>query len=406
MNSVLDAAGSCNLSMFGIGELHPIPPWMLPPSMLSPPKPCAGFGRGFCGTPPIGGLSIAFGFCGAKLGSPPFFILVFHGKDQPLKQILQRPDTSGRLLKWSIELSEFHIEYKPRTAIKAQALSDFIVESTHEDTPQPETTPLKEFKINQIPREDNKKADALANLASTFEFISDRCIPLEFLTHPSIGVANQILQTEENPTWLDEIIDYLRKGILPKDKLQARRLQYRSARFCIFEGRLYKRSFSGPLLRCLRPEEAKYVYEKYTKAYAGITPEPDRWQRKLFAKDILADHGTRCGYICNEGELRLNLDLLDEKRESAELRQAAYKGRIAKYYNERVEHRSFLPGDLVWRRVTLSTRDPSAGKLGPTWEGPYKVIKVSRPGTCWLEDLNGKALSHPWNAEHLKKYYQ
>ena len=39
--------------------------------------------------------------------------------DQPLKQILQRPNASRRLLKWSIELSEFHIDYKPRAAIKA-----------------------------------------------------------------------------------------------------------------------------------------------------------------------------------------------------------------------------------------------------------------------------------------------
>ncbi|GFS38940.1 hypothetical protein Acr_00g0060370 [Actinidia rufa] len=81
-----------------------------------------------------------------------------------------------------------------------------------------------EFKIHQIPREDNKKADALANLASTFEFISDRCIPLEFLASPSIGIANQILQPEESPTWMDEIVAYLQKGTLPKDKLQARRL--------------------------------------------------------------------------------------------------------------------------------------------------------------------------------------
>ncbi|PKI44982.1 hypothetical protein CRG98_034621 [Punica granatum] len=43
---------------------------------------------------------------------------------------LQKPDVSGRLLKWAIELSEFGLEYQPRDAIKAQALVDFIVEIT------------------------------------------------------------------------------------------------------------------------------------------------------------------------------------------------------------------------------------------------------------------------------------
>ncbi|GFZ19296.1 hypothetical protein Acr_28g0000010, partial [Actinidia rufa] len=100
-------------------------------------------------------------------------------------------------------------------------------------------------------------------------FTKSECIPLEFLTSPSIGIANQVLQTEENPTWLDEIIAYLQEGILPRDKLQARRLQYRSARFCIFEGRLYKRSFSGSLLRCLRPEEAEYVLREIHEGICG-----------------------------------------------------------------------------------------------------------------------------------------
>ena len=62
-------------------------------------------------------------------------------------------------------------------------------------------------------------------------------------------------------------------------------------------------------------------------------------------------------------------------------------------------------GDLVIK-VTLSTNEPNARKFGPTWEDPYKVVKVSRPGTYWLEDMDGKTLSHPWNTEHLKKYYQ
>ncbi|CAA0841906.1 Uncharacterized mitochondrial protein AtMg00860, partial [Striga hermonthica] len=38
----------------------------------------------------------------------------------PLRQVLHRPDTSGRMIKWAIELGQFDIQYRPRTAIKAQ----------------------------------------------------------------------------------------------------------------------------------------------------------------------------------------------------------------------------------------------------------------------------------------------
>ncbi|XP_074362426.1 uncharacterized protein LOC141702698 [Apium graveolens] len=46
----------------------------------------------------------------------------------PLKRILHKPDITGRLAAWTIELTQFYIEYKPRTAIKAQVLSDFVAE--------------------------------------------------------------------------------------------------------------------------------------------------------------------------------------------------------------------------------------------------------------------------------------
>ena len=49
--------------------------------------------------------------------------------DSPLKKILHKPDVSGRLLKWSIEISGFDINFKARRAIKAQALADFIAET-------------------------------------------------------------------------------------------------------------------------------------------------------------------------------------------------------------------------------------------------------------------------------------
>ena len=68
----------------------------------------------------------------------------------------------------------------------------------------------------------------------------------------------------------------------------------------------------------------------------------------------------------NEIELRLNLDILDEKRERAEVRQITYKHQVDKYYNRRVKHRSFLPSDLVLRKVTPSTKELNAKKLGPT----------------------------------------
>ena len=48
--------------------------------------------------------------------------------EHPMKQILHKLETFGRLLKWAIELNEFDIRYKPRTAIKGQVLADFIME--------------------------------------------------------------------------------------------------------------------------------------------------------------------------------------------------------------------------------------------------------------------------------------
>ena len=50
--------------------------------------------------------------------------------EYPMKQVLHKPEVSGRLMKWAIELSEFDIRYKPKTAIKGQVLADFVMEFT------------------------------------------------------------------------------------------------------------------------------------------------------------------------------------------------------------------------------------------------------------------------------------
>ena len=53
--------------------------------------------------------------------------------DQPIKKSMNKPEAAGRMVQWAIKLSQFNIEYHPRIAIKAQALTDFIVEFTIPD---------------------------------------------------------------------------------------------------------------------------------------------------------------------------------------------------------------------------------------------------------------------------------
>ena len=50
--------------------------------------------------------------------------------EYPMKQVLHKLETSSMLMKWAIELSEFDIIYKPKTAIKGQVLADFVMEFT------------------------------------------------------------------------------------------------------------------------------------------------------------------------------------------------------------------------------------------------------------------------------------
>ena len=104
--------------------------------------------------------------------------------------------------------------------------------------------------------------------------------------------------------------------------------------------------------------------------------------------------------------MRLQLDLVDEIRAAVEQRLARYQDCMTKHYNSRVRHRDFQVGDLVLRKVMGAARDPTQGKLGPNWEGSYRVMLWQRKDTYHLETLDGQKLPHLWNIEHLRKYYQ
>ena len=53
--------------------------------------------------------------------------------DQPLQKAMGKPDAAGKMVQWAVELSQFDIDYSPRTMIKAQALVDFVAEFTMTD---------------------------------------------------------------------------------------------------------------------------------------------------------------------------------------------------------------------------------------------------------------------------------
>uniref|UniRef100_A0A2N9GJI0 RNA-directed DNA polymerase n=1 Tax=Fagus sylvatica TaxID=28930 RepID=A0A2N9GJI0_FAGSY len=108
----------------------------------------------------------------------------------------------------------------------------------------------------------------------------------------------------------------------------------------------------------------------------------------------------------NELVLAKDLDLAQERRDLAMIRLASYQGDLKKRYGKSVRERILAPGDLVLRKVLGSKRDPTQGKLGANWEGPYQIMSEAGLGAFNLQGMDGKPLKRPWNISNLKKFYQ
>ncbi|GKD02275.1 reverse transcriptase domain-containing protein [Tanacetum coccineum] len=106
----------------------------------------------------------------------------------------------------------------------------------------------------------------------------------------------------------------------------------------------------------------------------------------------------------NDDELRLNLDLVEERRECAAIRKAQAKLKMKRYYDARVKNVAFRPGDFVYRSNNAS-HAVKGGKLGPKWEGPYEVLDPLGDGAYKLQSSDGTVLPMTWNVTNLKKCY-
>ncbi|RVW67544.1 hypothetical protein CK203_062360 [Vitis vinifera] len=130
-----------------------------------------------------------------------------------------------------------------------------------------------EWTIEKIKRADNRHADALAGIAASLPIKEAILLPIYVQANPSVAensTCNTIEATQtDNQEWTQDIAKYIRTGTLPKDLKQAHKIRVQAARFTLIGGHLYKRSFTGPYLRCLGHTEAQYVLAELHEGICG-----------------------------------------------------------------------------------------------------------------------------------------
>ncbi|XP_031096938.1 uncharacterized protein LOC116001189 [Ipomoea triloba] len=306
--------------------------------------------------------------------------------DQPLGTILRNPTSSGRLIKWAMMLTQFAIEYRPRPAIKAQALADFIVECTARDPEPDRSTALEEpwweastdgssskkgcgggvvltspegfkiyqalifkfrptnneaeyeallggvrlarqmkadrlrlrsdsrlvigqlsgtieakeermiqykdvalellqqfdkYELIQVPRTENTDADMLSKLTQEAPEYVSKIARIEEIGSPSIDVIEVRPVEISEPDWMYDLKNYIANGTLPDDTTRAKKVRLRAPRFQLIDGKLYKRSYGGPLLRCLTNDEAKIVIEEVHEGICSAHQGPRTLAQKI-----------------------------------------------------------------------------------------------------------------------------
>jgi ribonuclease HI len=148
-------------------------------------------------------------------------------------------------------------------------------------------------KVSHICRASNEEANNLANIGSQcmpippgvlWEEIIERSIknsksstPGEPSQHPTTGSGvgkpgtgstaepEEFMMVEE--TWIQPYLAYMINRTLPKDTVEARRIIRRSKAFVILQGKLYEKSITGILQRCVTPQEGQDILKDI---HAGV----------------------------------------------------------------------------------------------------------------------------------------
>ena len=98
--------------------------------------------------------------------------------------------------------------------------------------------------------------------------------------------------------------------------------------------------------------------------------------------------------VAQDQHRRHDVVLLEENNHRTATRVACYQQALHRYHSRRVHAQCFEEGDLVLSRVQSAK---GVNKMTPKWEGPYRVVRVTRPGAVRLETGDGIQLQNSWN---------
>ncbi|XP_070018136.1 uncharacterized protein [Nicotiana sylvestris] len=125
---------------------------------------------------------------------------------------------------------------------------------------------LGDVTIQHVARKENKKAYALAALASTLTLPDQAQVTIcqKWVVPPpsdAEGEENElkhlvVVSEVEREEWRQPIIDYLCYGILLENPRRRTKIRHRAPCFIYYKDTLYRRSFMGVLLQCLGEDEA------------------------------------------------------------------------------------------------------------------------------------------------------
>jgi hypothetical protein len=141
-------------------------------------------------------------------------------------------------------------------------------------------------KVSHVSRNNNEEADNLANIGSQclplpsgvfWEEIVERSIKSIKTLTTTVGLGAGAKNNESTPepkevmmieeAWMQPYLAYMMSKTLLEDAVEAKRITRRSKAFVVLQGKLYKKSITGVLQRCVTPQEGQVILKDI---HAGV----------------------------------------------------------------------------------------------------------------------------------------